>query len=90
MLSCLSALCQLLLGPGKFRGHVRLVCGLLLLHMMMTQISLLLRGAPPAVTDAAFVTNVLTEVRHEGDLEKLRAVRGTSGCWHRRAGPCSP
>ena len=60
VLSCLSALCQLLLGPGKFRGHVRLVCGLLLLHMMMTQITLLLRGAPPAVTDAAFVTNVLT------------------------------
>ena len=41
-LSCLSALCQLLLGPGKLRGHVRLVCGLLLLHMMVSQLASLL------------------------------------------------
>ena len=57
VLSCLSALCQMLLGPGKFRGHVRLVCGLLLLHMMVSQLSLLVQGAPPSQTQA-LVQNV--------------------------------
>ncbi len=47
-LSCLSALCQLLLGPGRLRGHVRLVCGLLLLHMMVSQLSALLGVAAQA------------------------------------------
>ncbi len=57
VLSCLSALCQMLLGPGKFRGHVRLVCGLLLLHMMVSQLSLLVQGAPPSQAQT-FVQNV--------------------------------
>lgn len=36
-LVCLCAICQQLLPSNEMRGYVRLVCGLLLLHMMLSQ-----------------------------------------------------